>query len=106
MSLIDWSDPENLLDMLLEFVTDAKTESHGKVRRQRFLDYLVANLTAAQQRVSSDDLLETITQLRRIYDSIDPEYQEDPVVDHIKACTEELERIASLAGESDSESAV
>jgi hypothetical protein len=33
MTFLDWSDRENVFDMLVEYVSDAKTEAHGEDRR-------------------------------------------------------------------------
>jgi len=96
MSFIDWSDPECLFDMLVEFVADAKNEFHGDSRRQQFLAPLLSELTRVKEQYPMEDVSGALVHLRRIYDSIDREFLEDPVVTHISACIEELERIKEI----------
>jgi hypothetical protein len=91
VSYIDWSDAEAVFDMLLEYVADEKTAAHGDTRRAGFLGPLHAQLVAAQE--DAGVLSATMAALREIIAGISPEFAEDPVVDHLTSCLEELERI-------------
>jgi len=91
MPFIDWSNAEGLFDMLVEYVADAKTEAYGDTGRERFLQQLLSQLTAAQEY--QEDLPLLMDKLRSIIQSVNPEYGDDPVMEHLTACLEELERI-------------
>jgi hypothetical protein len=93
MTFIDWSDPEALFDMLIEYTADEKKAAHGDSRRVRWLDQMLAQLSAAQTLLAASDLPGVMTRLKHMIGSIPPEFREDPVVDHFTACLEELERI-------------
>ena len=92
MSLIDWSDPEEMLGLLLEYVADEALMSHKDPERARFLDDLSRDLaTVAEQDFDSVELIAHA--LREVCDSQPKEMAEDPVMTHVEACIEELERI-------------
>lgn len=97
MAYIDWSDPEALFDMLVEYTADEKTSAHADARRERFLAQLLAQLETAQEKFATADLPTVIDRLREIIDGISPDFQDDPVVDHFTACLEELERLHGKA---------
>src|SRR5438105_1890492 len=96
MSFIDWSDPEGVFDMLVEYVADEKNDAQGDPRREQFLGKLVSQLTAAQ--TETQDLPEIMGKLKQIVDSMPAEFVSDSVMDHLTACLEELERIKLEAG--------
>lgn len=91
MSYIDWSDAESLFDMLIEYVSDEKNEAHGDASRELFLSQLLSRLRSMQS--ASPSLPDTIQKLKGLIQSIDPDFQQDAVMDHLTACVEELERI-------------
>ncbi len=84
MTFIDWSDSEEMIGLLIEYVADKRNESHEDPKRQKFLSDLLADLT--KQQINFD-------RLQKIYESIDPEFRNDEVVIHVHDCIEELERL-------------
>ncbi|MDP9191367.1 MAG: hypothetical protein M3P06_06675 [Acidobacteriota bacterium] len=100
MSLIDWSDPEEMLGLLVEFVADEAVASQGDVDRARFLTELSRALAGITEHdVGSVHRIEL--ELREIHDAQPREFARDPVMAHVEACIEELHRIATdnLRGE-------
>lgn len=88
MSFIDWSDPEVLFGLLIEYVADEWSAAREPGRRD-FLAGLRESLEGAQARPPG----ETLEALCAIRDSIDREFEADAVVAHLGDCIEELERI-------------
>lgn len=84
MTFIDWSDSEEMIGLLIEYVTDERNESHSDPKRRKFLSDLLADL-------QSDQL--DLERLQTIHDSIDPEFKKDDVVVHVHDCIEELKRV-------------
>jgi hypothetical protein len=82
MTFIDWSDSEEMIGLLIEYVSDERNESHGE--RQRFLSALLTDLQAEQL---------DLRRLQNIYDSIDPDFKNDDVAVHVHDCIEELKRV-------------
>ena len=97
MSFIDWSDAEEMLGLLVEFVKDERGETGDDPTRGRFLARLIADLTALQDRMDTMTPREGIDALEAVQDSIEEEFGNDPVVEHIGACVEELRRIQGEA---------
>ena len=93
MPYIDWSDPEVMFGLLVEYVADERGEAQADPSRRRFLEKLLANLTALQERFGTLPALEGIESLRSIRHAVDGEFENDPVVEHLGACIDELERI-------------
>jgi hypothetical protein len=95
MSLIDWSDPEEMLGLLVEYVAVKAVASHGDAGRAHFLNELSRALAAvAEQASESIDRIEL--ELREIHDAQPREFATDPVMAHVEACLEELHRIATV----------
>ena len=95
MSLIDWSDPEEMLGLLVEFVADEAMASQDDPDRARFLNELSRALAAlAEQDAGSIHRIEL--ELREIHDAQPREFARDPVMTHVEACLEELHRIATV----------
>ena len=94
MPFIDWSDPEEMLGLLVEFVLDERNDETRDLARQRFLSKLCVDLSAHQEGFGSLPHAERVRLLRDIQQSIDKEFSDDPVVEHLVACGNELERIA------------
>lgn len=84
MTFIDWSDSEDMIGLLTEYVTDEKKATRGDPKRKEFLSDLLADLT--EQDVD-------LKRLQTIYDSIDPEFKNDEVVIHVHDCIEELKKL-------------
>jgi hypothetical protein len=90
MTFIDWSDAEEMLDLLMEFVRDANNECGDDIARRRFLSQLLVDLkdvTAELPNVPRDRFIQS---LQAVYDSIDEEFKQDPVTGHIADCIVEL----------------
>jgi hypothetical protein len=96
MSLIDWSDPEDLFGLLVEYVIDERGDTDEPARRA-FLSGLRAQLEELQASFQTLPPLETINRLRAIRRWIGGEFEADPVVEHLSACIEELERVHESA---------
>ena len=82
MTFIDWSDSEEMIGLLIEYVADERSESDGE--RRKFLSNLLVDLQCEQVNVG---------RLRNIYESIDAEFKNDDVVIHLHDCIQELERL-------------
>jgi hypothetical protein len=82
MTFLDWSDSEEMIGLLIEYVTDQRNESNGE--RQKFLSRLLKDLESEQLNV---------VRLQNIYESIDPDFKTDDVVVHVHDCIEELKRL-------------
>jgi hypothetical protein len=93
MSLIDWSDPEEMFGLLVEFVLDERNDETQDMARRRFLSKLCDDLSAHQDGFGSLSHAARMRLLRGIQQSIDEEFTADPVVEHLVACGTELERI-------------
>ncbi len=94
MSLIDWSDPDEMLGLLVEYVADETLASHDDADRVQFLNQLSRELDAmTDQDFESVDRIELT--LREVCDSQPREFASDPVMAHVKACIEELQRIGT-----------
>jgi hypothetical protein len=94
MTFIDWSDSEEMIGLLCEFVADARGESQCDRGRQCFLSELSDALGELNDGSSGISLHEATARLREIRDATDPEFAADPVMGHVSDCIEELERIA------------
>ena len=95
MSFIDWSDREEMVGLLVEYVADEKIEAAADQERARFLENLAEELGVVADKVSSASADQTIRMLRTISDSQPVEFIGDAVLTHLEACIEELVRIQS-----------
>lgn len=94
MSFIDWSDPDEMFGLLVEYVADEAATSHDDPDRALFLSQLSRELGALAARdLGSADRIGL--PLREIIDSQPREFAGDPVMTHLEACLEELHRIAA-----------
>lgn len=84
MTFIDWSDSEEMIGLLIEYVTDERNESHADPKRQKFLSDLLADLQTEELNLE---------RLQKIYESIDSDFKSDDVVVHVHDCIEELKRL-------------
>lgn len=93
MTFIDWSDSEEMLGLLSEYVADERYDSLHDPAREGFLAELSTELAelAREFDALSPDIV--IDRLRAIHRSQAEEFLRDPVLVHVEACIEELERI-------------
>jgi gamma-glutamyl:cysteine ligase YbdK (ATP-grasp superfamily) len=97
MSLINWSDPEEMLGLLAEYVADERLAEQEDAERRQFLNELSAALTALASVAENLSTAATIDRLRDIYDSQPAEFGRDPALVHLDDCIQELERIVAEA---------
>ena len=88
MSYIDWSDPEEMFGLLVEYVSDERGDSDAA--RLRFLDSLLRPLRELQDRFHGLSAAEQVLALLSICNSVNAEDEDDPVVEHLHACVEAL----------------
>ncbi|HYC59569.1 MAG TPA: hypothetical protein VEK79_08380 [Thermoanaerobaculia bacterium] len=89
-----WSDPDEMLGLLVEYVADEAATSHGDPDRNQFLSRLLRELDAlAVHDFTTTDRVEVT--LREVIDSQPGDFASDPVIAHLEACVEELRRIRS-----------
>lgn len=98
MTFIDWSDSEEMLGLLTEYVADARNESRTDPARVAFLDALFTDLTQLTRLSEGVSLEERIDGLRRIHETHSEDFADDPVLLHVEACIDELERIQGESG--------
>jgi len=91
MSLIDWSDPDEMLGLLIDYVDDEAIASHDAAR-SNFLNELSRELAVVADRgfTSAARIEQT---LREVHDAQPTEFASDEVMTHMEACIEELHRI-------------
>jgi hypothetical protein len=92
MAYIDWSDGDDMFGLLVDYFYDARSDAEDPKRRS-FLSGLIRDLEALQERFDALPGVEAVSRLREIHDSVDEEFSEDPVIEHLAACADELERI-------------
>ena len=93
MTFINWSDSEEMVALLTEFIEDERRESQGDGARETFLFDLLQELSQLNEQVATISINGAIEKLRAIQQSLNQEFSEDPVIVHLEACIEELERI-------------
>jgi hypothetical protein len=92
MTYIDLSDSEDIFGLLVDYLYDARSDA-GDSGRRSFLSGLIKQLEVLQEQFDVLAAAAVVARLRDIQSSIDPEFAEDPVVEHLGACADELERI-------------
>ena len=94
MSLIDWSDPDEMLGLLVEYIVDEALTENDDADRADFLRGLSRELEnlAGRNFVSVDQIADAI---REICGAQPREFLRDAVISHVDACIEELYRIGS-----------
>lgn len=95
MSFINWSDSHEMLGLLSEYVVDERHDSTEDPARAHFLAGVLEELGELIASVNETSDEAAIVMLRTILESANGEFRDDPVVEHIHACIEELERIRS-----------
>ena len=93
MSFINWSDSHEMLGLLSEFVADERSESTGDPPRAHFLAGVLEELGELTARIDEMNDEDLIRKLSMILASANGEFRGDPVLEHVQACIEELERI-------------
>lgn len=91
MSFIDWSDPEAMLGLLIEYVADERIEARDAARRA-FLSELLAELTELAERSDGMPPEERIARMREMH-AERAAGALDPVLAHLADCITELERL-------------
>jgi hypothetical protein len=92
MTFVDWSDPEDMFGLLIDYVTDERSESEDP-RRRTFLSDLLSSLAELHERFAGLTAVQRIEALRELHRSIDQEFESDPVAQHLEDCAAELERV-------------
>ncbi|HEY7470915.1 MAG TPA: hypothetical protein VIE68_01075 [Gemmatimonadota bacterium] len=98
MTFIDWSDSEEMLGLLSEYVADARNEASEDGSRSAFLGALLDDLTRLTRLSDGISLKEAIVRLRGIHESHSDDLEGDPVLLHVADCIDELERIRAEGG--------
>lgn len=98
MTFIDWSDPEEMLGLLAEYVADARSDSREDAERTAALASLRDRVTRLARVSDTLSLAESIDELREIRASLSADLGSDPVLLHVAACIDELERIQADQG--------
>jgi predicted ATPase len=89
---IDWSDPEDMFQLLLEYVGDERSATVDAQRR-RFLAQVARSLGTLQERFASLDARAQLEALRELRASAEADFETDDVVQHLDDCVAELERL-------------
>jgi hypothetical protein len=92
MSMIDWSDPQEMLGLLVEYVADERFASHDDTDRTQFLNGLWEELAGIAEQ-KRESLQQITLRLQDVFESQPREFAGDPVMGHVEACIEELHRI-------------
>jgi hypothetical protein len=92
MTYIDWFDSEDMFGLLIDYIYDARGDAVDSGRRH-FLSRLIGNLETLQDQFDVLTAAAVVARLRDIQNSIDQEFAQDPVVEHLEACVDELERV-------------
>lgn len=96
MSLIDWSDPEEMLGLLAESIRDELLEEQSDRRRAGFLRALASSVKSVARGAAAEPR-DVLAKLRRVADGQPAEFARDPVLAHVHDCIEELARIATAS---------
>jgi hypothetical protein len=94
MTFIDWTDPQDMFDLLVDYVGDQLGEAEEPARRG-FLAGLLDRLAKMREGLCEHSALEQSHALRALQRSLDAEFSDDPVVQHIEDCAAELERVGT-----------
>lgn len=90
MSLIDWSDPDEMLGLLIDYVADEAGASGGDSDRAAWLQDLRGEL----ETIAGDDTDHLARALREMRNAQPDEFAGDVVLTHIDDCIVELRRIS------------
>ena len=92
--MIDWSDPEEMLGLLAEFIRDEVREEQSDQERKMFLRSLRSQVDALAADADAP-IPALLARLRDICDAQPIEFASDPVLVHVRDCIQELSRILS-----------
>ena len=92
MSFVDWSDPEALLSLLVEHVEDERADADAA--RRRMLAQLLRQLGEMERDPGTTDAAQRCDTLRQLAAEVDTAFGDDPVVQHLRDCADEFERLA------------
>jgi hypothetical protein len=92
MTFINWSDSEEMVGLLADYVADEKRDAQNDPERASFLSELSAELADLARVAAEMPVDELIDRLRALKDS-----PGEPVWQHVEDCIRELERIGSTA---------
>lgn len=93
MTFINWSDSEEIVGLLIEYVADERHTCTRDAARRTFLSRLLSHLSDLEDSFNDLSLDAQIEKLRTVYQSVNSEFADDAVVSHLGACIEELEGI-------------
>ena len=91
--MIDWSDPEEMLGLLAEYLRDELQGERDDRDRAQFLRALWSTVDALA-RGNDASSRNTLARLQEIYDEQPHEFAHDRALTHVRDCIEELARIA------------
>ena len=93
MAFVDFSDPEDMFELLIDYVTDERSEANDSGRR-KFLSGLLDSLGELEGQFADLTAARRIDALRELHRAVPAEFEGDPVVQHLEDCAAELERLA------------
>lgn len=93
MSILDWSDPDEMIGLLAEWLRDAGAGEQRDPRRSRFLTGLSAAVEAIAEETDIP-LEERAARLESVADDHASEFEDDEALRHVRDCIEELSRIS------------
>ena len=96
MSFINWSDSHEMLGLLSDYIADERIEAAGDSARVRFLTGVLEALHELTEETGERHLGAGLSD---ILEGTDVEFRQDPVLEHVEACIEELERISHEVSE-------
>jgi hypothetical protein len=96
MTFINWSDSEEMLGLLVEYVADERSDAHHDPERRRFLGELRAGLAELAEQIPTISAEDAIERLGGIHRSWADDFAGDPVLAHVEDCIGELARIRKL----------
>lgn len=98
MSIIDWSDSEEMLGLLAEYVRDERRDAGGDRDRLAFLRELSMSVDALASQADAP-LSAVRARLQAICDAQSAEFADDAVMVHVRDCLDELSRLISERGQ-------
>ncbi len=93
MTFIDWSDAEEMVGLLEEYVADEESDERSDRDRAKFLRELSSALRVIASQTPDVPVEQTIASLRTIRESQLREFAGDAALVHLDDCIEELERL-------------
>jgi hypothetical protein len=88
---LDWSNPEEMFGLLIDYVADERSDTRDPARRA-FLSKLHGDLSDLADRFEAMPPEERILRMRALHAERSAEAG-DPVLAHLSDCIEELERL-------------